>query len=519
MRVLLVEPQYRRRCRRTKPQNKMDDESLWYPPLALMKLSRYHKMRGDEVLFASGIDKNLNVSGDLFSSPVDRIYITTLFTFHFATIVKTINFYRDFVCGTAGRIFVGGIMASLMPEDLFEETGIFPFEGLLQSSRAIDMPGEDVNIDSLAPDYSLLDGSLYAINETFYGHATRGCPNRCSWCGVSKIEPEYVPYIDLKPMLRQVRREYGDRPILKLMDNNVLASPNLAQIVDDLLSFGYGKGQYTEKGSPRLRVIDFNQGVDASFMDDERTALIARLNIKPLRIAFDRLNERDRYVAAVEMAIRHGFHDISNYMLYNFRDSPRDLYERLLVNIKLNEEHSSGNGDPHYASIYSYPMRYAPLSNHDGPKGSNRQRDYVPQTEIGRDWVQDPAWTRRFVRSIEIMKGAAHGAISPTPSLARRTIGESFEEFLANLYMPEMLLRNRNRHEKHVHPHEPDREPGTGLIEEFRQFIWRLLEQEGDRFDFFHRAVIQNRTAAIRSAIDMCNDRELKKWLAMYVGK
>jgi len=491
MRVLLVEPEYRRSSASRKrlvsespaepasnARGPRDDETLWYPPLGLMKLAWFHKRRGDEVQFVSGCDPRFSPQRDLLSPPVlwDRVYITTLFTYDFAKIVQTVNFYKSAVGGTSHKIYVGGVMASLMPHALFEATGIYPITGVLNSPATIDMDG-DVDIDGLPPDYDIIDPQLYAVNDTYYGYTSRGCVNKCPWCGVPRVEPDFIPYIDVKPVIRALRAAYGDKAKLKLMDNNVLASPALEQIVRDLLELGYGKSQFTNTEPPKARVIDFNQGLDATFITEDRIRLLAQLNIKPMRIAFDRVREIESYLRAVELAHRYGFTQFSNYMLYNFDDSPRDLYERLMINIAINERWLA-NGE-RAGEIYSYPMRYAPIDDAHGMRARER-RDHVPDTPTdSRDWLKDPVWTKRFVRNIEIMKGAAHGAISPTPGLARRAIGESFEEFLANLYMPEELLRNRNKHERRVYDYEPTREPGTGLVERFRQFILHLRAEQG----------------------------------------
>jgi len=532
MRVLLVEPEYRRLsaskkrlasepfiARSAGKRESRDDETLWYPPLGLMKLSRFHRDRGDEVSFVSGCDPDMSPQWALLSPPVlwDRAYISTVFTYDFAKIVKTVNFYKNVVGGTSHRVYVGGIMASLMPQALYEETGIYPVTGVLHSPASIDMDG-DVDIDALPPDYDIVDPRLYAVNDTYYGYASRGCVNKCPWCGVPRVEPEFVPYIDVKPMIRALRAQYGDRAKLKLMDNNVLASPALPQIVGDLLEVGYGRGQHTDTDPPKARVIDFNQGLDATFITEDRIRLLAQLNIKPMRIAFDRAREKGRYLRAVELAHQHGFAQFSNYMLYNFEDSPRDLYERLMVNIGINEKWQSGDGD-RAGEVYSYPMRYAPIDETNG-SGTREQRDYVPTVPSeSRDWLKDPAWTKRFIRNIEIMKGAAHGAITPTPSLARRAIGASFEEFLANLYMPEELLRNRNKHERRVYEYEPPRQPGTGQVEEFRDFVLRLLREQDAAFRAFHDAVSENTVRAIKRYLRKCQDPETQKWLQLYVKR
>lgn len=529
MRVLLVEPQYRRQGLR-EDLEAVDtpsehngrsripaDNSLWYPPLGLMKLARFHNDRGDEVKFVSGCDAKVASLPDLFSPGArwDRVYIATLFTFNWDTIVRTISFYKQAVGGTVQNIFIGGIMASLMPQDLFEETGIYPITGILNSPSQIRLSRNEI-IDQMVPDYEILDPRKYAINETYYGYTSRGCVNQCSWCGVPKIEPTFVPYIDIKPMIRSLREKHGDKPYLKLMDNNVLASPKLEKIISDLEELGYGRNCFTEARPARQRIVDFNQGLDASYLDERRMKLISKLNLRPMRIAFDRASEKMQYIKAAMLAQSYGVTDFSNYMLYNWKDNPRDLYERLVVNIRLNEESRKAKKKG-FVSIYSYPMRFAPIEK-EGSNSANRKRDVFRGEDAGnRNWLDDATWTQRFVRNIEIMKGAAHGAISPTPALAWRTIGKSYEEFLTNLYMPERLLRNRSKHERHVYRFEPNRPPGDGKVEEFRDFMLRLLKQNNERFRFFHDSISANSTERIRRAMRHCNDGEILQWLPFYL--
>ena len=344
LRVLLVEPDYRRNSRSIReqirtgnPPKKRDDESLWYPPIGLMKLARFHKERGDEVHFAYGC----RGKGDLFnaseSESWDRIYITTLYTYDWNKIIETIDYYKGLVWGNTEGIFIGGIMASLLHKDLVAKTGVNVIKGILNSPKRIGLRG-NTNIDLLPPDYSILDSDIYAINDTYYAYTSRGCVNRCSWCGVPTIEPRFLSYIDIKSMIKKLRKEYGDKSKLKLMDNNVMASSYLEKIVSDLIDLGYGRNRYTDTKPKRERVIDFNQGLDASFFTEDKMRTIAQLNIEPMRIAFDRIEEREEYVEAVEMAKKYGVKTFSNYMLYNFMDSPKDLYERLMINIKLNEK-------------------------------------------------------------------------------------------------------------------------------------------------------------------------------------
>lgn len=524
MKILLVEPDYRhgsasfrKAALDPEKQKKRDDESLWYPPIGLMKLATYHKRRGDEVTFVNGCDKSVLQESDLFSHELlwDRIYITTLFTFDWKNVVETINFYKKAVGGSVHKIYVGGIMASIMPNDIYEATDIHPVVGILDSARKIGFD-DDTNIDALPPDYSILDPRIYAINDTFYAYATRGCRKQCPWCGVPDIEPEYCEYINIIPTIEELTEINGEKSRLKLMDNNVLASRNLAQIVEDLVSLGYGRGMTTKTTPPKTKVIDFNQGLEATHINEGNIALIEQLNIRPMRIAFDRLSYRETYIRAVDIAYRHGFKEFSNYMLYNEQDTPRDLYERLIINIEINKSWRDENGKAS-AAIYSYPMRFAPIKD-DSPGHLNRSRDYVPpKPDKNIDYLHDARWTKRFTRNIEVIKGAAHGAISPTPSLALRAIGKNYEEFIANLYMPEELLRNRNKHERTLYDHDPNRTPGTGKVEEFRDFMLELLSRQDDEFFEFHDAVSPCSKEAVKQAFKTCKSKKVKQWLEEYL--
>jgi len=531
LRVLLVEPDYRKNSSLARKKGeetnaglrkRPDDEVLWYPPFGLMKLATFHKRRGDEVKFISGCDKSLFEEPNLFSPEIlwDRVYISTLFTFEWENTIETINFYKDAVGGSVSKIFVGGIMASLMPDEIERETNVRPIQGVIYSPQKIGLEGNE-NIDLLPPDYDIFKdnySNLYAINDTYYAYTTRGCTNHCAYCGVPTIEPYFIEYIDIKEMIEKLRNKHGDKPKLKLMDNNVLASPKLEQIVKDLIYLGYGRDNSTNTTPKRQRVIDFNQGLDASCINEKTMSLLSELNIRPMRIAFDYVKEKKAYKHAVKIAKEYGVKEFSNYLLYNWKDTPRDLYDRLVINIKLNKKWGKGSKNSS-AAIYSYPMRFAPIKSMNAEE-SNQKRDYIPESpKKKQNLIKSAKWTKRFIRNVEIMKGAAHGAISPTPELAWRTIGETYKEFIANLHMPEELLRNRNKHEKRVWRHEPKRPPGTGKVEKFRKFILHLLKSQNEEAIEFHNAVSPNTIKAIRDYLYKCKNKEVKEWLELYLKK
>ena len=101
--------------------------------------------------------------------------------------------------------------------------------------------------------------------------------------------------------------------------------------------------------SVKQRYVDFNQGVDARLFTEEKARLLATIAIKPLRIAFDDIKTRPAYERAIRWSVKAGIKDFSNYLLYNFRDEPIDLYRRLLINVLLCDELN--------VNIYSFPMK------------------------------------------------------------------------------------------------------------------------------------------------------------------
>ena len=148
------------------------------------------------------------------------------------------------------------------------------------------------------------------------------------------------------------------------MDNNVVASPRFKEIIAEIRDLGFIPGAKLQREGMRVPVqrrVDFNQGVDARILCKDPMYLrdLATTCIKPLRIAFDHLGLKKPYERAVLYAAEYGLTSLSNYMLYNFHDNPADLFERMRLNLKLNEELG--------VRIWSFPMRYQP-TDRPGPR-------------------------------------------------------------------------------------------------------------------------------------------------------
>jgi hypothetical protein len=418
--ILLIEPGYKNK----------------YPPLGLMKLAAYHGPYGkkDNVKFIKG-----DMDRSVFNVNWDRIYVTTLFSFEWKEIAKSIDSAIAIAKGDTTKLFVGGIAASLMHDRFMAEPrwrGVRFISGLLSGPPAESLQLDDfaeelysgdisgTPIEDLVPDYSILDQIreqyVYPVNDAYFAYASRGCVRKCHFCGVPKLEGAQRDAQSITALINGIDERYGRKRDLMLMDNNVVASPNYKNIIAEIRDIGFERGaMFRRPGKPPAqRRVDFNQGVDARILCKDKMYLqeMATIAIRPLRIAFDHLGVRKAYEKAIHMAHEVGLHDLSNYMLYNFKDTPSDLYERMRLNIDLNESLN--------IRIFSFPMRYQPT-------------DLPERSHVGEHW------SRYGLRSMQIILQATHGIVSGAPDYFRQAFGDNTDEFEKLLLRPQHYLFNR----------------------------------------------------------------------------
>ena len=437
--VLLIEPGY---------HNK-------YPPLGLMKLASYHNERGDELLFIKGEDRSA------LGQAWDRIYVTTLFSFEWDRTARTIDFAIRAAGNQPERVFVGGIAASLMHSEYVSEprwAGVRFIRGLLDGPPALALKlsreyGEfgwddfsGTPIEERVPDYGILDqiDYQYPVVDAYFGYASRGCVRKCSFCGVPKLEG---PQRDMPPLYRlvtEVDRLYGPKKDLVLMDNNITASARYKEIIAEIRDLGFTPNAKLNREHPVGRRVDFNQGVDARILVKSPMYLreMATICISPLRIAFDHIGLRKVYEKAVRMAADNSIYRLSNYMLYNFMDSPTDLYERMRLNIALNQALG--------IRIWSFPMRYQPVTLKD-------------RSHVGKNW------NRYYLRSFQIMLQATRGVVSGSPSFFMHAYGEDNREFRYLLSLPHSFIFHREYYENGL---------GKPIRDEYESLRRRLSESQ-----------------------------------------
>lgn len=442
--ILLIEPDYKNK----------------YPPLGLMKIAQYHGPDGkrDRVRFIKGQDRSV------LTEAWDRVYVTTLFSFEYPKISQTIDFALDVVNGQADKVFVGGIAASLMHERFLEErrwTGVRFIKGLLSDPPAVSLQLDEfaeelyaddrsgMPIEDLIPDYTILEQIeyVYPVRDAYFAYTSRGCIRKCHFCGVPKLEGMQRDTDSLTGVVRAIEGLYGPKKDLILMDNNVVASPRFKEIIAEIRDLGFVPGAKLQRKGMRVPVqrrVDFNQGVDARILCKDPMYLreLSSICLKPLRIAFDHLGVKKPYEQAVRYAHEFGLTELSNYMLYNFHDDPADLFERMRLNVTLNEELG--------VRIWSFPMRYQPTDRPD-------------RGHIGTKW------TRYQLRSMQLILQATHGIVSGEPQFFKRAFGDTATEYENILALPHDFIFNRDWYE---------RRDGQPEFEEFQRAFARLDGQE-----------------------------------------
>lgn len=223
------------------------------PNVALMKLSTYHKAKGDTVKL--GYEP-------LFDHP-DLAYASKIFDFS-----KDLDYEPD--C----ELIKGGSGYSL--------------------TKRLELP----DYERIMPDYSLY-GCDYAI-----GRFTRGCPNRCPWCIVPKMDGNDVRHV----------ADLGDfwtgQKVVRLLDDNIMAdSDEFIRDCEQLSKVG-------------VHVIW--EALDIRLITNETAAALATVKIgKTIHFAWDGHSQDEAVPRGISILERAGIkpYRLMFYVLVGFNTS------------------------------------------------------------------------------------------------------------------------------------------------------------------------------------------------------
>ena len=168
----------------------VDVDSHNFPNLCLMKLSAWHKARGDEVEFAIPL------------MPYDRIYMARVFDDTY-----THDDITSYQCTDVRR---GGTGYGL--------DNVLPYE-----------------VEHMYPDYD-----LYGVKDQAIGFLTRGCPRGCKFCIVGRKEGLSSRKVaDLSEF-------WNGQKNIKLLDPNIIACQEwkslLQQLIDSMAMVDFTQG-------------------------------------------------------------------------------------------------------------------------------------------------------------------------------------------------------------------------------------------------------------------------------------
>lgn len=246
-----------------------------FPNIPLMKISAWHKSKGDRVEWYD----------PMFSEHMDKVYVSKVFSSS-----PDFPYHID-----ADEVVYGGSGYCISMVDGKE---------VYDKSKDIDLPPE---IEHIMPDYS-----LYGIDDTAYGFLTRGCPRGCSFCHVEAKEGRASRKVaDLSEFWT------GQKNIV-LCDPNILACREWKDLFQQLID--------------SKAYVDFNQGIDIRLMTEEKAQMLKQIRTKVLHFAWDRYEDKDKILPKLKM-----FKEISKrnertlvvFVLCNFNTTLEQDLERI----------------------------------------------------------------------------------------------------------------------------------------------------------------------------------------------
>ena len=235
-----------------------------FPNIPLMKISAYHKNRGDEVVWYDA----------MFTGHCDKVYVSKVFSF-----TPDYEYFID-----ADEVIYGGSGYCI------ELVG---GQEIYDKSKDTDLPPE---IEHIYPDYS-----LYGIEDTAYGFLTRGCPRGCHFCHVEAKEGR------ASRKVANLSEFWNGQKNIVLCDPNILACKQWKELLQQLID--------------SKAWVDINQGLDIRLMTEEKAEMVKQIKIKQWHFAWDRYEDKDKILPKFKM-----FKDITGinernlivYVLCNF---------------------------------------------------------------------------------------------------------------------------------------------------------------------------------------------------------
>ncbi len=243
-----------------------------FPSLPLMKLSAYHKQRGDDVSMYMPIEH------------YDVVYASKVFSF-------TPDIDDMYVVHT-DKLYKGGTGYCISVADDKEVFSTEPNTNL------------PVDVEHIYPDYGLFPQYKYAV-----GYLTRGCPRACGFCVVSQKEGR------CSQQVAELSEFWRGQRYVKLLDPNILACRNHEQLLQTL--------------AESHACVDFTQGLDIRLTNTDNIKLLNAVRTTSYHFAWDNPSEdlTDAFVQFLKYTEQKDERKRIVYVLTNYDSTlDEDLY-------------------------------------------------------------------------------------------------------------------------------------------------------------------------------------------------
>jgi hypothetical protein len=257
------------------------------PNLALMRLSAYHKARGDTVHFTRGLSPSID------EPKYDRVYGSAIFEKSRPLAEALKREYPDAIIGGTG-----------VSTSIAESLG---------RSRPI-------KLEDICPGITeALDYTIYPEYNSSIGFSGRGCRLRCKFC----VVPEKEGSVKHAQTPSEIWRGPGYPKQIALLDNDFFGSPRWEANLEDINSNGFS--------------VSWNQGINIRLINKRIANAISQTKFRNfaftkrrLYTAWDNLKDEEVVFRGLNYLADAGVppHQVMVYMLVGF--DPSETFDRIL---------------------------------------------------------------------------------------------------------------------------------------------------------------------------------------------